>query len=163
MVQIRMWQSKEEEEKQRQLEKLIDWELTKQLTWAVVFLTTILGLMALLASRLLEQWINFSKFPMTTINLTKAPFVIIFLLLLIFGVNLSFYRLAASLVNLRNYTERLTSKLYHQELIEKAILKWFYGWFVKKKDKKDFSLRTELVLPTIFFVDFLLVLALLSV
>jgi len=158
-----MWQSKEDEEKQKQLEKLMNWELNKQLTWAVVFLTTILGLMALLASGLLHQWIDFSKFPLITMNLVKTPFVIIFLLLLIFGVDLSFYRLAASLVRLRNLIEMLPSELQRQELTEKAILKWFYGLFVQRIDKNRFSLRTWLVLLLIILGDLLLIWALISV
>jgi len=158
-----MWQSKEDEEKQKRLEKLIDWELNKQLTWAVVFLTTILGLMVLFASDLLHQWIDFSKFPLVTINLVKTPFVIIFLLLLIFGVNLSFYRLAMSVVRLRKWEEMLPSELARQELIEKDILKWFYGLFVQRTDKNRFSLRTWLVLLLIVLGDILLIWALVSV
>jgi hypothetical protein len=158
-----MWQSREEAEKQRQLEKLIDWELSKQLTWAVVFLTTILGLMALLTSSLLKQWIDFSKFPLITINLVKTPFVIIFFLLLIFGVDVSFYRLAASLVRLRNWIEKLPSELARQELIEKVVLGWFYGLFVERTDKNHFSMRTWFVLLLIVLADTLLIWALASV
>jgi len=157
-----MWQSKEDEEKQKRLEKLIDWELSKQLTWAVVFLTTILGLMALLASGLLHQWIDFSKSPLITMNLVKTPFVIIFFLLLIFGVDLSFYRLAASLARLRNWVEMLSSELMRQELIGKVVLGWFCGLFVERKDKNRFSLRTWFVLLLIVLGDILLIWALVS-
>jgi len=157
-----MWQSREEEEKQRQLEKLIDWELIKQLTWAVVFLTTILGLLALFASGLLRQWIDSSKSSLIIMNLVKAPFVIIFFLLLIFGVDLSFYRLVASLVRLRNWIEMLPSELARQELIEKVVLGWFYGLFVERTDKNRFSLRKWFVLLLIVLGDTLLVWALVS-
>jgi len=157
-----MWQSKEDEEKQKRLEKLIDWELNKQLTWAVVFLTTILGLMALLASGLLHQWIDFSEFPLISMNLVKAPFVIIFFLLLIFGVDLSFYRLAASLVRLRNWVEMLPSELIRQELMGKVVLGWFCGLFVERTDKNRFSLRTWFVLLLIVLGDLLLIWALVS-
>jgi len=157
-----MWQSREEEEKQKRLEKLIDWELSKQLTWAVVFLTSALGLMALFASGLLKQWIDFSEFPLITMNLVKTPFVIIFLLLLFFGVDLSFYRLATSLVRLGNWTEMLPSELARQELIEKAILKGFYGLFVERTDKNRFSLRTWFVWLLIVLGDTLLIWALIS-
>jgi hypothetical protein len=158
-----MWQSKEDEEKQKRLEKLIDWELNKQLTWAVVFLTTILGLLALFASGLLKKWIDFSKFPLITLNLVKTPFVIIFFLLLIFGVDLSFYRLAASLVKLRNWAEILPSELIRRELIEKAILKRLYEPFVERTDKNCFSLRTWFVWLLIVLGDLLLIWALVSV
>lgn len=158
-----MWQSKEDEEKQKRLEKLIDWELSKQLTWAVVLLTTILGLLALLASGLLKQWIDFSKFPLITINLVKTPFIIIFLLLLFFGVDMSFYRLATSASISRNLMEMLPSELQRQELIEKAIWKWFYGLFVQRTDKNRFSLRTWLVLLLIVLGDLLLIWALVSI
>jgi len=158
-----MWQSKEDEEKQKRLEKLIDWELNKQLTWAVVFSTTILGLIALLASGLLKQWIDFSKFPLITINLVKTPFIIIFLLLLFFGVDISFYRLVTSVSISRNWMEMLPSELQRQELIEKDILKWFYGLFVERIDKSHFSLRTWLVLLLIVLGDILLIWALVSV
>jgi len=157
-----MWQSREEEEKQRQLEKLIDWELSKQLTWAVVFLTTVLGLLALFASGLLRQWIDSSKSSLIIMNLVKAPFVIIFFLLLIFGVDLSFYRLVASLVRLRNWIEMLPSELARQELIEKVVLGWFYGLFVERTDKNRFSLRKWFVLLLIVLGDTLLVWALVS-
>jgi len=157
-----MWQSKEEEERQRQLEKLIDWELSKQLTWAVVFLTTILGLLAFFASGLLRQWIDFSESSLITMNLVKAPFVIIFFLLLIFGVDLSFYRLVTSLVRLRNWIEMLPSELARQELIGKVVLRWFYGLFVERTDKNRFSLRTWFVLLLIVLGDTLLIWALVS-
>jgi len=158
-----MWQSKEDEEKQKRLEKLIDWELSKQLTWAVVFLTTILGLLALLASGLLHQWIDFSEFPLITMNLVKAPVVIIFFLLLICGVNLSFYRLATSLVRLRNWVETLPSELMRQELIGKVVLGWFCGLFVERTDMNRFSLRTWFVLLLIVLGDTLLIWALVSI
>jgi len=157
-----MWQSKEDEEKQKRLEKLMDWELSKQLTWAVVFLTTILGLLALLASGLLKQWIDFSKFPLITMNLVKTPFVIIFLLLLFFGVDLSFYRLATSVSISRNLMEMLPSELQRQELVEKAILKWFYRLFLERTDKNRFSMRTWFVLLLIVLGDILLIWALVS-
>jgi len=157
-----MWHSKEEEEKQRQLEKLIDWELSKQLTWTVVFLTTILGLIALLASSLLKQWIDFSKFPLISINLAKTPFVIVFFHFLVFGVNLSFYRLATSLVRLRNWTEMLTSELARQELREKVVLREFYELFAQRTDKNRFSLRTWFIGLLILLGDLLLIWALVS-
>jgi len=158
-----MWRSREDEERQRELERLIGWELSKQLTWAVVLLTTTLGLFALLASGLLGHWITFSKFPLITINLAKGPFVIIFLLLLIFGVNMSFYRLATSLERLQNWIKMLPSKLYQQELIEKVVLGWFYNLFVERKDKDRFSLRTWFVWLLIILGDLLLIWALISV
>jgi len=158
-----MWLSREEEEKQKELEKLIDWELNKQLIWAVVFLTTILGLLVLLARGLLKQWIDFSKFPLITMNLVKTPFVIIFFLLLIFGVDLSFYRLATSLVKLRKWIEMLPSELIRRELIEKAILKWLYEPFVEKTGKNCFSLRTWFVWLLIVLGDLLFIWALVSV
>ena len=157
-----MWLSREEEEKQKRLEKLMDWELSKQLTWAVVFLTTMLGLMALLASSLLRQWIDFSKFPLITMNLVKAPFVIIFFLLLIFGADLSFYRLATSLVRLRNWVEMLPSELARKELIGKAVLGWFYGLFVERTSENRFSLRTWFIGLLLLLGDLLLIWALVS-
>jgi len=158
-----MWQSKEDEEKRKELEKLIDWELSKQLTWAVVFLTTMLGLVALLASSLLRQWIDFSKFPLITMNLVKAPFVMVFFLLLIFGLDLSFYRLATSLARLRNWAGMLPSELIRKELIEKAVLGWFYGLFVERTGENRFSLRTWFVWLLMVLGDILLVWALVSV
>jgi len=158
-----MWQSKEEEEKQKKLEKLIDWELSKQLIWAVAFLTTTLGLMALLASNLLKQWIDFSKFPLITINFAKFPFVIIFFLLLVFGVDLSFYRLATSLERLRNWVEMLPSELQRQALKEKVVLRRFYELFLERNDKNRFSIRTWLVWLLIVLGDLLLIWALFSV
>jgi hypothetical protein len=158
-----MWQTRDEEERQKRLEKLIDWELSKQLTWAVVFLTTILGLLALFASGLLHQWIVFSRFYLVTVNLVKAPFVVIFFLLLVFGVDLSFYRLAASLARLRNWIEMLPSELQRRELIEKVVLGWFYGLFVERRGKNRFSLRAWLVWLLIVLVDLVLIWALVSV
>lgn len=159
-----MWQSEEDKEKQRQLEKLIDWELNKQLTWAVVFLTTILGLVALLASGLLRQWIDFSSFPLITLNLVKTPYVVIFFLLLIFGVDMSFYRLATTAYTLRNLVEMLPSELQRKELKERrTILGWFCEQLIKRTDKNRFSLRTWLVWLLIVLGDMLLIWALVSV
>lgn len=157
-----MWQSKEEEEKQKKLEKLIDWELNKQLTWGVVFLTTILGLMALLAGSLLKQWIDLSKFPLITMNLVKAPFVIIFFLLLIFGVDLSFYRLATSLERLRNWEQMLPNEFERQQLLENVPLECLYKLFVERTERNSFSLRTWFVLLLIVLGDILLIWALIS-
>lgn len=157
-----MWESEEEREKQRQLEKLIDWELNKRLTWAVVFLTSILGLVALLASGLLRQWVDFSSFPLITLNLVKAPFVVIFFVLLVFGVDVSFYRLATSAVRMRNYAEWLTRKLYRQELMEKAVFKGFTGLFVEKTEKNTFSLRIWFVCLLVVIGDILFIWALFS-
>jgi len=157
-----MWQSREDEEKQRKLEKLIDWELNKQLTWAVVLLSTILGLMSLYASGLLRQWIDFSKFPLITINLVKAPFVTIFSLLLIFGVDVSFYGLATSLVRLRNWEEMLP-EFGRRQSVEKIPLECIYKQFVKRIDEKRFSLRIWFVLLLIVLGDMLLIWALFSV
>lgn len=157
-----MWFTREEETRQRELEKLIDWELSKQLTWAVVFLTTTLGLLALLASGFLSRWFVLSRSLLVTFSPAKVPFVVIYLLLMMFGVDLSFYRLATSLAKMRNWTEMLPSKLHYQELIEKAILTWLYRPFVKRVDN-EYSHRTWLVWLLIALGDLLLVWALVSV
>jgi len=119
-------------------------------------------LLALLGTNLLGHWIDFSRFPLITMNLVKAPFVIIFLLLLILGVDLSFYRLVTSASISRNLMEMLPSELQRQELIEKAIFKCFYGLFVVRTDKNRFCLRTWFVLLLIVLGDALLIWALVS-
>jgi len=159
-----MWLSREEEEKQKELEKLIDWELNKQLTWAIVFLTTLIGLLALLGTNLLSHWIDFSEFPLITTNLVKAPFVIIFLLLLVLGVDMSFYRLATTAYSMRNLVEMLPSELQQKELKERRTpLGWFFEQLIKRTDKNCFSLRTEFVWLLIVLGDLLLIWALVSV
>jgi len=157
-----MWQSREEEEKQKELEKLIDWELNRQLTWAVVFLTTLLGLLALLGTGLLKQWIVF-KWPLICINYYKAPLVAIFFILLFFGVDLGFYRLADTAVTLRNFVEDLPSRRMREELLKKTIIGGLYDLFLKRTDKNRFSLKTGFVWMLIVLGDILLIWALVSV
>ena len=157
-----MWLSKEEEEKQRQLEKLIDWELNRQLTWAVVFLTTLLGLLALLGTNLFEQWI-ISKLPLISINLLKAPFVAIFFVLLFFGVDMAFYRLADTTVTIRNFVDDLPSERMKTPLLRKTILGELYDLFLKRTSERNcFSLNKGLVWLLIFMGDTLLLLALIA-
>lgn len=157
-----MWQTREEEARQNELEKLIDWELKRQLTWSVVLLTTTLGLLILLASGILKQWVSVSRTLLVTINLVKTPLVIIFVLLLLGGVDLSFFRLANSLVNLRNYVIRIPSELHRQEFTEKAVLTWLYELFTERTEMNRFSLRAWLVWLLILIADLLLVWALFS-
>lgn len=157
-----MWLSREEEEKQKELEKLIDWELNRQLTWAVVFLTTLLGLLALLGTGLLKQWIVFNC-PLICIDYYKAPLVAIFFILLLFGVDLGFYRLADTTVTLRNFVEGLPNKRMREELLKKTILGGLYNLFLKRTDKNRFSLRTEFVWLLIVLGDILFIWALVSI
>lgn len=108
----------EDEKEKGELEKLIDWEQNKQLTWAVVLLTATLGLAGLLV---IDSPSTYTRVFVITLGLTLMGIL-----------DMSFYRLASSLVNLRRYIERIgkISKLYHNELENNAILKGLYGWFV---------------------------------
>jgi len=108
----------EKEKEKGELEKLIDWEQNKQLTWAVVLLTATLGLAELLV--IVSPSTN-TRFFVITLGL---PLIVV--------LDVSFYRLATSLVNLRRYIERIgqISELYEEELVTNAILKRLYGGFV---------------------------------
>jgi hypothetical protein len=155
-----MFLSKEDAEKQRQLEKLIDWEVSKQLTWAVVFLTTILGLASVLGTGLLKNFVDFSDFPSIMISYVKIPLVVIYFTLLIFCFDISFYRLVCSLSICRNFIEMLPSDFQKKQIIEKAMFGWFYKIFVKKKCKNEFAIRGEILWPLVIIGDILFVLAL---
>jgi hypothetical protein len=118
------------EENKGELEKLIDWEQNKQLFWAVVLLTATLGLAGVLV---IDSLLTSTK-----------VFVIVLGLALMVVLDVSFYRIATSLVNLRRYIARIgkISKLYKKELEDNAVLKGMYDWFVNTTDKEDPRLRT---------------------
>jgi hypothetical protein len=143
-----MWLSREDEEKQRRLEKLIDWEVSKQLTWAVVLLTTILGLVSFLGTGLLKDFM---------VSYVKVPLVVIYFTLVIFGVNISPYRLVCSLSTCREFIEMLPSDFQKKQIKEKAMFTWFYKIFVKEKCKNQFAIRGEVfwllvILGDVFFL-----------
>lgn len=112
------------------MEKLIDWEQNTQLTWAVVLLTATLGLAGILV--------------IDSLSTSIRVFVIILSLTLMAVIDMSFYRLATSLVNLRRYIELIgeISKLYKEELEEKALFEWLYLWFVDTTIRYKPRLRT---------------------
>lgn len=137
--------SKEQKERKNDLEKLIDWEQNKQLTWAVVLLTATLGLAELLV---IDSPSTSTRF-----------FVVVLGLTLMAVLNMSFYRLATSLVNLRRHIEQIgkISALYKEELVANAIFKGLYGWFVDTADKDKPRLITwRLVLLTVLVDLFIL-------
>lgn len=149
--------------KQKDLEKLIDWDLRKQLTWAAILLSSILGLVSLLVSNKLNQWINLSQLPQIDVDFNKIPLLIIFAVLLIFGVDLSFYRLSTSLIIIRNWQEMLSSSLLHEELIDRAILQKLYKLFAKRTDENHFCIRSWFVGLLIIIGDSLLIWTLWSI
>jgi hypothetical protein len=138
--------SKEQKERKNDLEKLIDWEQNKQLTWAVVLLTATLGLAGILV--------------IDSLSTSTRVFVIVLGLTLMSVLDFSFYRLATSLVNLRRYVERIgkISELYKEELVTKAIFKSLYGWFVDTADKDKPRLITWRVVLIIVLADLFILL-----
>jgi hypothetical protein len=142
----------ENEKEKGEWEKLIDWEQNKQLTWAVVLLTATLGLAGILFTN------SFS-------TITRA-FVIVLGLTLMLVLDLSFYRLATTLVNLRRYVERIgqISELYRKELLgtkdkeellkQKDILERLYDWFVDASVKYKPRLITWRAVLIIVLADF---------
>ena len=156
-----MWYTRDDEDKQRELEKLIDWELSQQLIWALVFVAAALGLLVLFASGFLSKWYVLYSSLLVKFDPVKVPFVVIYLALMLFGVDVSFYNLAASLARMRNWVERLPSKLHHQELVDKGVLTWF--WLFVKRVNGEYSHRTWLIWLLIVLGDLLLIWALISV
>ena len=113
-----MWLSREEKEKQRQAEKLIDWELRKQLQWTALFVTTVLGLVSLLASNLIKEiW---------------TPFLPIYVLLFL-ATDYAFLRMATSISVMRNYFESLPSGRMKFELIDAAQMSKLFDIFSTKR------------------------------
>lgn len=156
-----MWQSREGEEKQKKLEKLIDWELRRQLTWVALLLTTFLGLMQLLVR--LELWrIDLSKFPLICINVVKPPFVILFFLLLS-GVDISFYKLATTLERVRNWELRIPNDFMQQELKNYPFRKLYEHIFLIRTCENRMTLRKWLVYLLIIILDIVLIWASISI
>jgi hypothetical protein len=149
-----MWLSRDEEERQRELEKLIDWEVDKQLTWAVVLLTGFLGLIAISGSKMMNGLLDFSNL---YVSLFKWSVFMVIELMLFSVVDFSFWRLASSLAFSRNIIENLPSELQKHWLIDKALFKWFYGIFVKQIGKHEFSVNSVRVLLMIIVGDLILV------
>ena len=135
---------------EEQFEKLIDWELNKQLYWAVLFITANLGLLGLLETSPVKDWI-----------------IVISIFIIIGIIPICLYRLADTVVKIRHFEERLRelSNLYKEELnVEQAHpLKLLYELVAKKTDKTDFSLRKRAVLPIIVAVSTLWLLLLFMV
>lgn len=158
-----MWQSKEEEEKQRQLEKLIDWETSKMLSWVVLVLTFLLGAIQLLGSRLVKssEVLSFKSTFLTIETHANLPFVVIYGLMII-GLDLSFYRLTATFVRLHDWYGMLP-EFMRKPLVEEYPLKLFFQIFETKTAEKRLSLRLERVLLLIILGDLLLIWALVSV
>jgi hypothetical protein len=131
----------DKKEKKNDLEKLIDWEQNKQLTWAVVLLTAALGLGGLFVGN--------------SFSMGKEAFVIILSLVLMLVLDLSFYRLVTSLVFLRKYIEWIgqISDLFNQELVKNAVFSRLYGWFVETAGKDDFHLKKWRVILILGLVD----------
>jgi hypothetical protein len=155
-----MFLSNEDVEKQKRLEKLIDWEVNKQLTWAVVFLTTLIGLVSILGTGLLKNFVVFPCFPLIMNTLAKISLAIIYFALLIFGFDMSFYRLVCSLATCRSFVEMMPSDFQKKRIKEKAMYKGFYKIFVKEKFENEFSIRGEVLWTLAILGDILLVLAL---
>jgi hypothetical protein len=142
-----------DQELKTQIEKLIDWELNKQLTWAVVFLTTILGLLGII-----------------TVNFTKAPFIIIFSVLLLSGADFSFYRIIGSHVTLRNYHERFeplqNARVYYDELVRARRGDWFFriinGIFLIEREN-HFHMNRYTISLAVILMDLLFAWSLISI
>jgi hypothetical protein len=150
--------SEDEEERQRELEKLIDWEVAKQLNWSVVLLTGFLGLIAISGSKLMSGLLDFSNL---YISLFKLSVFIVIVLMLFLVVNFSFWRLATSLAVSRNLIENLPSELQKHWLVDKAIFKRFYGIFVKQIGEHEFSVNGVSAFLVIIVGDFIMVCAIL--
>jgi hypothetical protein len=148
-----MWLSRDEEERQRELEKLIDWEVDKQLAWLVVLLTGFLGLIAISGSKLVSGLLDFSNLQ---VSLFKWSVFIVVELILFSAVDFSFWRLANSLAFSRNLTENLPSALQKHWLINKAMFKRFYGIFVKQIGEHEFSVNRASTVLVIIFGDLIL-------
>jgi len=131
---------KKREKEKGELEKLVDWEQNKQLFWAVVLLTATLGLAEVLV--------------IDSLSTSTRFFVIVIGLILMGALDMSFYRLAISHVNLKRYIEGLgkLSKLYKNELLDNVIFKW-YDWFVDTTNKDEPHLRIWRVRLIIVFAD----------
>jgi hypothetical protein len=138
----------------QQIEKLIDWELNKQLTWAVVFLTTILGWMGII-----------------TVNFTKTPFTIIFSVLLLSGLDFSFYRIIGSLVTLRDYHERFHllqngGGYYYDELVRKREGEFFFRIINKIfliERENQFHMNNKNFIVAVILIDLLFAWSLISI
>jgi hypothetical protein len=146
-----------EEERQRQVEKLLDWELNKQLTWAVVFLSTIVGLIAILGSNLLAKSFVAFIYPLLTIDLRKIPFVIIYFAPLSFS-DIGFYRILLSLANMGEIVASLPSELQSRQLKRHSIA-LLCRTFVRQIDEKKFCVKMWLFALLTAIGDLLFVLA----
>jgi len=158
--------SEEEKEKQQKYEKLIDWEVNKQLTWFILFLTLFLGLIQLLG---LPFW-NLSKtvelaLPFFTIRTSaQFPFILIYALL-VAGLDVSIYRLGTTFERIRRWELQLRAlnTVMKAELSDKAYpLRLFYGIFLNRLCENEVTLRKWLVALIIIFFDVLLALMLLA-
>jgi ABC-type transport system involved in multi-copper enzyme maturation permease subunit len=105
------------------LEKLMDWEQTAQLTWAVVLLTATLGVAGLLIGY------SFAK--------GTLLFVIILALWLMVVIDVSVYRVFVSVAMLLTYTEQLKvySTTFKKEMVDTLFTKR-YRWFLSSTEEK---------------------------
>jgi hypothetical protein len=156
-----MWLTREDEELQKNLEKLVDWELSKQLAWVAVFVATTLGVITLIVAIpkafLGEGSIVVASFPLITVNLSKIGFALI-LVILLFAVDFSFYRIACTHVNIKGWIERLPNDFKKRELLNKGAPKIFYDIFTVKTGDKSFPLNRWVVFLLVMFGDLLLIL-----
>jgi hypothetical protein len=134
-----MWQSIEDKEKQRQVEKLVDWELRKQLWWTAIFVTTILGLISLHISEIFRQFFLFFS----------PIFISLFL-----AANYSFFRIAYSVSVMRNHFESLPSGWMKYQLVDKAQMSKLFDFFSEKKrvgksDKYEWHPRMSHILISV--------------
>jgi len=147
-----MWLSTENKEKQRQIERLIDWELRKQLQWTALFVATVLGLVSLLTGSQLKPF--------------RIPFFLIYILLFL-ASDYGFLRMTLSISIMRNYFEDLPNERMKYELIDKAHMSWLFDIFsIKRKSKNgrthEWHPRRWLIAALIIAGDFILVWAFLS-
>lgn len=139
--------SEVEKERKNDLEKLIDWEQNKQLTWAVVLLTSTLGLAGLFVG---------NSFAMND----TLIFVLLLALTLMLVLDISFYRLVTSLAILGTYVEWIgvLSPLIRQELVTNVLFRRLYAWFVYRADENErFPIRRLRIGLVIVLADFFIV------
>jgi len=149
-----MWQSEGEKEKQKKLEKLIDWEISKQLTWVVLSLTFFLGLMGVLPFLKLSGTKEFTT-PIFFLKVSaNAPFIITYLLLIV-GLDVSIYRLGTTLERIRNWELRIPSHFMQLEL-RRTPLDLVLRLFLRRTRDNHMNLRRWLVALVILLADILL-------
>jgi hypothetical protein len=145
-------------------QKLIDWELRRQLSLVVLVLTFLSVAMALLGNGLVKSK-GFLYLEVATPKICmNVTFSLVYGLMAV-GLDIVFYRLTSSLARMREYESRLPEEMT-KWVQDRNPLNPLIGWFLKvKTDKKPnaFSLRKERVWLLIILGDVVLLFAFLSV